>query len=639
MRVDGNSPVDVWDPYSCGLMRGDGCEEQVNSLSVGPTDTPYLRRNAAQASRDPQPRTGATLYKVIESAYVPYESATMPTSPAGNSLGDKTLKVSFAPPVFASTTLSPLSATTMVASAVIRDRLATGTGGRLLDKIDAQSTYKGGEGKGLVDEYLVRNAATADAAASMAVRDFWAFWYRACFPRCMDWRIPDLASSLMCMSLAIDYVGVPDSFEQSWLTDAYVHASSEGLACLQGEQATQTLREIALFNSFTKTKEAVVDASASIPGLKAFVEASGGIPTPVELERARWWDACYGTLLRVIITTQDYHHLTHADGTWNAFGCDKILRAVSQPIRCNDIPDMLFDYTHKEWLNEQIMAVAVNGGRALTGYGNAVARITDTVLACDCGAPGHEEGAELAMGTVLFEGIHPRYRLRRMLKGLACAEPSIKDAYAIRPAGTRIKTVADTVLLPGDQMYAPDWTPLWTQAPASTRTTRKDIEKVARWVVKRSLSGPRDYAGAAACQAAAETVLADCDRLIDVAALRGLDEAWMHLFDTVIDASVTDAAAREQAMREWRPVVGRIWQEDVVNAENPSVGDPEYIDERIFMDMDTAFQRSFYQPSPEGFAVRRAFLGVVTSLFELSGLNPFARMTDGTAKLFAADSR
>jgi hypothetical protein len=279
------------------------------------------------------------------------------------------------------------------------------------------------------------------------------------------------------------------------------------------------------------------------------------------------------------------------------------------------------------------MALAMGGGRAVLGYGDALGRITDDVLACDCGAIGHEEAAELAMGTVLFELIHPRYRTRRQLACLSSADDPVKSAYAHRSPGTRLQAVASTVLQPGNVMYSPTWQPLWTQITTPQAPDTPWAEQLARQAVRRSLPHPGNHAGTGACHAAAKSVLADCDQLRDQASLRNLAEAWCHFFDTVIDASVTDSTARHQATSEMRPLIGRIWEQDIVGHAGQSPPAPEFADERLFMDMDHAFQRSFSLPPAEGFAIRRAFLGVVTSATELSGLNPFARLTDGTARL------
>jgi hypothetical protein len=376
-----------------------------------------------------------------------------------------------------------------------------------------------------------------------------------------------------------------------------------------------------------------VAASAAIPDPDSFVRAAGGAATPNELALARWWDACYGTLLRVIVNTSSYHHLADALGTWNSGQCGNIERAIAVPIRYNDIPDILFDSTHGEWLNEPVMALVMGGPGALLGYGDALARITDDVLACDCGAIGHEEAAELAMGTVLFELIHPRYRTRRQLACLSAADEPIRSAYAHRAPGARQQAAAGTILQPGNVMYSAAWQPLWTQIATAQTHGSSVAGQLARRAVRRSLSHFDDHAGTGVCVAAARSVLADCDRLRDQASLRNLAGAWCRFFDTVIDASVTDSTARRLATCEMRPLVGRIWEQDIVGPACQSPPAPEFADERLFMDMDAAFQRSFSLPPAEGFAIRRAFLGVVTSATELSGFNPFARLTDGPARL------
>jgi hypothetical protein len=133
----------------------------------------------------------------------------------------------------------------------------------------------------------------------------------------------------------------------------------------------------------------------------------------------------------------------------------------------------------------------------------------------------------------------------------------------------------------------------------------------------------------AECQAIARSVLVECDCRTERTALYALSQQWGELFDAVQKTwtAGTHPQYRECA-NELRQIIGRVWEHSVVGGVAPEIDD----DQRLIFDADHAVRRSHLLPPEAGYHLRRNFFGVVTSAIDLSGLNPFSRMSDGIAK-------
>ncbi|WP_055471689.1 hypothetical protein [Streptomyces pathocidini] len=621
--------TDVWDADACGLIQSTGCRRRLAALHVGPGGDldGHSGRPEKDTVREPAGHIART------PSYVPYESKEVPRYATGDRIGRQALNATFSREVLASAMASPPAATALVAAATIRAQLLSGPAGQTLEALAAVAPKKGGEVDRMLVEYCARHADRPEQAAPMAIRDFYGSWYAWSFPRCTDGRIPDLVGSALCLTTAVDYVGPADAAGGGG-RDAHLAAASEGLACLAGTASTQVLRDIVVATALMKTKDTLVTASAAITDPRGFVHAAGGPVTPEELFRARWWDADLTPVFRAILSTPDYRHLTDDLGTFRAADrCSRIKRAITTAYRYNEIVDLVWDCRHGEWLSEMCVALAMGGGGAVMGIGDACARITDDVLTCDCHENGHEEAAEIAMGSCLFFLVAPRYIVPQQLAAYSTAPDPVSSAYAWRPAGTRLRGVAHTALQPGDMLHSPTWQPLWTGTSDLNGREAPWAAQLARRAVIRCLADPKSQDAVRACEAAATSVLADCDRLNTPASLHELAEPWCRLFDTVLDAVVANSTAHHQATTELRPLIGRIWQQRIIGVDNQSTGAADPVHEQLYADVDHAIRRTYSLPPAEGFAVRRAFLGVVTSAAELSGLNPYARLADGPARL------
>ena len=159
------------------------------------------------------------------------------------------------------------------------------------------------------------------------------------------------------------------------------------------------------------------------------------------------------------------------------------------------------------------------------------------------------------------------------------------------------------------------------------------VGQLARRAAKRSLANYANYQTVSDAEAAARSVLTDCGRLDDLPGLSALSDNWCRLFDIVTARTTTDDAAYRRCTSELRALIGRIWQHAVVGSTGASMSPAEETSERLFMDTDQAIRQTYRLAPDDGLVVRRAFLGVATSAVELSGLNPYSRMTDGVATL------
>lgn len=393
---------DVWSAERCGLINEE-CATALADLHMGPDDGVRSGSNYPTARRATEgAHDGAiTTYVAGEPSYVPYESKKVTHYGAGVNMCRRVISAVFSPEVSTSTRSSPFAATALATAVSIRRSLGRDQGtptSRRLTVLEGIAPRKGNEARQLLHEYGMRNADSAEHAAPMVMRDFYASMYAWQFIRSVDGRIHDLCGSALCLTTAVDYVGASDDPGGGGY-DAYLSAASEGVACLDGKAATQALKDIVITDSFMMTKDAMVHESENITDLNGFVTANGGPVTPNEFLQARWWDAAMVPYHRLVMSTPGYRHLTDELGTFRAADrCDKIKRAVDNIIRYNETVDIVSDYRQTECFNELLLALAIGGSGSVTGYGDALAAVTDDVIDCDCGERGHDEAAEAGHG-------------------------------------------------------------------------------------------------------------------------------------------------------------------------------------------------------------------------------------------------
>ncbi len=629
LRAQGERITDVWDAVACGLTAGRGCSERLTQVEA-----------AVRRAPDGTPRTRCAdelpMYMVQEPVYEPYRSAEVPSYEAGDRAARQVLSAAFAPEVLQSVLDSPLLATAQVTAAQIQAGLWTARKDSLAALMEAVPR-KGGEVTRILDEYCVRHAESPLHAAPMALRDFILLWFAAAFIRA-DGQTLDLCGSTSCLMMAVDYVDARDDAGGGGHA-AYATAASEGLACLGGESVTQALRDTVLVDAVLKARDITTTAISRITDPSGFVDAAGGPVTPQEYLRARWWDAAMVPYHRLPMSAPGYRHVTDELGTFTvADRCGAIKRALDCAIRYNDIVDIVPDCANGESFNEILLALASSGGHAAYGYADALARVTDDVLRCDCGASGHEEAAELAMGDCLFYLLTTRYQLRKQLQGLSAAGGAIKQAYAPRPPGARLKAVASTTLEPGNLLHSDAWEPLWKPVEAAHRTPGRWADHLARRAARRSLPADTAACDRDRCETVITSLLVDCDNAPH-RSLPTLAKRWGDVFDGVLTAAVADHAPLRRHSRTLRELVERIWLLCVVDGDDGTPHPAERADERLAMDTTQALFATYELPPTEGLAVRRAFSGVATSAVELSGLNPFSRMSDGISRILLDTTR
>ncbi|MFJ1927516.1 MULTISPECIES: hypothetical protein [unclassified Streptomyces] len=570
------------------------------------------------------------MYMIQEPLYEPYRSAEVPRYEVGERAARQILSAAFAPEVIQSVMQSPLLATAQVTAAQIRAGLWTARKDSLAPLIEAVPR-KGGEVDRILGEYCLRHAKSPTHAVPMAMRDFILLWFAAAFIRA-DGRMLDLCGSTSCLMMAVDYVAAVDDAGGGGHA-AYGTAASEGLACLGGKSVTQALRDTVLVDAVLRARDITTTETRRIMDPSGFVDAAGGPVTPREYMRARWWDAAMVPYHRLPMSTPGYRSVTDRLGTLTAADrCGAIKRAIDCAIRYNEIVDIVPDCANGESFNEILLALASGGGHAVYGYADALARVTDDVLECDCGASGHEEAAEIAMGDCLFYLLTTRYQMRKQLQSLAAVGGATQRAYAQRAPGARLQAVASTTLRPGNLLHSDTWEPLWKPAEAAPRMPGRWAVHLARRAARRSL--PADTAACARerCETMFTSLLVDCDNAPHQS-LRTLAKQWGDVFDTVLTAAVADQASLRQHPRPLRELIERIWLHCVVDGDEGTPNPAERADEQLAMDTTQALFATYELPPTEGWTIRRAFSGVTTSAIELSGLSPYSRMTDGISRI------
>lgn len=313
-------------------------------------------------------------------------------------------------------------------------------------------------------------------------------------------------------------------------------------------------------------------AAAHISNFDNFVEASGGPVTPREYMLARWWNAAMSPSIRLMTTTGDYTQVTNNRGAFQGTTtCGNIKRAIDSCIRYNEIGDLVSDYGMSEYLNEACIALAVGGARAILGFGDACAQITDDVISCNCGCPGHQEVAEFGMGNCLFYLLSARYVVWRQLATFMASPVPAPEAYSWPTPGRRLAAVAGTTLSPGDYIHTTKWMPLWqtTAANGLDQCLASLTDILARRAIGRSLSADHHNGSALDvvpdskststsifsqplhdCYVALRNVLANCDQLDSLARLRALGEGWGCFLDSIFNIEVSDPVTRQWATSE-----------------------------------------------------------------------------------------
>ncbi|WP_280465566.1 hypothetical protein, partial [Nocardia brasiliensis] len=560
----------------------------------------------------------------------PYESRELPHDPAGEQMAQRVLQAMSAPEVQASIMASPFAAVSVLKAAIVRSRLWD-RHPKVLDTLAALVPCKGGEADRLAAVYLTRQATRPEQALLLATRDYYGLTLCSlAFPR-TDATVLTLIGALDCLMLAPDFVGVADG-AGSPTADAYAIAASEAITCLHGAGVDEYLRECGLLGACIKAHPAIVAATAHLADPERFIAQAGGPVTPVESMWARWCDGLVSTITRLPLSTPAYQHISNARGTLPAYHtCPAIQRAVDLEIHYNCVLDIVNDWINQECQNELSLALALGGGRAGLGLGNAFARVVDDTLACRCGHPGHAEAAELAMGFCLFYLINPRWRAREQLLALTADTSPVADMYRWQAPRTRLRDVAQTTLSPGGALYSTAWKPLW----------HNDIHAGDRWLkeltqrsITRSLLAidtlPSNALGA--CRTAAQSAITAAGTSDTPHELGAAAQHWLRYFDTILDAALPCTTPEHGvAARHLRPLITRIWQQIIVGS-TPRTPTGR-IDEQLHIDTAHTILRTYALPPAEGLALRRAFVGIATSAVELAGLNPYNRLTNGISHI------
>jgi hypothetical protein len=584
---------DVWDAEDCGLL-------------VGPVGK--LLGDVHTVTDGPRAPDGASTYMAGQPQYQPYRSASMPCPEDGLKMAEHVMRTIHSPELRASVQASPLAdvahrTTTTIANTLWRADASPAARG--LARIAEVAPRKGGEMRELWQEYSRRIPGATDPI--MAMRDLWGSAYVWQFIRGEDARIHDLCGSLLSLTSAVDYCDASDDSGAGGHR-VYMTAASEGLAYLSGPVASQAVRDVVAVGGMMAVKDAMA-------GVGADPVTDAGPVTPAEYVRARAWDGAVAPYYRLMLSTTHYQHLSDERGAFrSASSCQVLKRATDNVMRYNDITDAVADYSHHESFNELLLALALRGHSAVRGFGSALGELTDAVLECRCGEPGHEEAAEMSMGTCMWYLLIPRYNVRQQLRAYTRAGGELAHAYALPDPGSRS---AGCTLLPGDNLYADDWTPLWQPV---TRTADERGHRLAR----RALPPGADTAK---CAAVATSLLATTDRAADLAALREAGTAWQRLFRTVLEETGSAGVEHADVLHE---LVNEVWQQTVLG-ERSGAG----VDSKLLMDVDEAARETFTLPAEHGTPVRRAFFGVISGSVELAGLNPYVRLADGLATMCA----
>ncbi|WP_160710731.1 hypothetical protein [Chitinophaga solisilvae] len=597
---------DVWSIQACG---------KIDENDVGGLYLPSFvkgRNNPGPGNDEPYTQIRST------PGYLPYESARIATNETGWERSRLALNAVFSEDMLKLFESSPLTKIALLTSAtVIVEKTKVG---EWLKEAGTAIPRKGDEIKRLWPAYQIQCSGNLEAAIPMMLRDFSASSYVWVFIRIRDVRIHDLGGSMMCLTIASDYYRASDDPGTSDMKP-YMEAMNEGLSCLEGPAASVATRDAILCSGFIQVRDAVNRRIAGMsPGeLQDIISAYGGVVTPREFITMRWWDAAMSPYYRSAMGSDGYYHLTESSGVFKGTKkCGKIRRAIDSSIRYNEIVDLLPDATQGDGTNELLIAMLVGGHEATSGYAGALSAIIDEALTCDCGAEGHVEAAEIAMGSCLWFALVPRYNLRSQLNNLVKGNPTLMNAFAFGKPGER-HIMCKT--LPGDILHTDGWKPLWTK-------TFVDIPELVQRVVRRTLPEEvRDEEVHLLCNHMATTVLIACFAIDDdLEQLRELWSKWCDLFDAAVSKFMQENSPLLFSLRN---LIGRIWIHTIIGTGEVCSDTSE----SLFVDIDKALRETYQLSYENGRAIRRAFHGVVSSAIELSGFNPYACLADGAAHL------
>ncbi|MGY2141092.1 hypothetical protein [Pseudomonas azotoformans] len=571
----------------------------------------------------------ALTYLVGLPVYVPYASHRIEHSAQGGAYFDQLLALTDEKSLCKTVSTGAIAAMTLIAGASLwhaskgvseqSRRIASG-----LAAIARPAPKKGLEVPRLFSAYrTVAPGLKAQDMPAMIIRDFCASTFAWQCIRSPDARIHDLCGSLLVLTTAVDYVGAAD--DPGAKRAAYRLAASDGFTHLGGDSVRQALQDMVTACAFMKTKDVLVAASRHWGELGGFVEAAGGGITPDEFILARWWDAAMSPYHRMVMNSDGYDYLMNEAGAFDSFArCATVQRAIDNLIRYSEVVDFVADYSNEEFFNEAFVALSMGGVKALRGYGTSLSCVTDELLRCDCGEPGHDEAAEMSMGGCLWYLLLPRYQAWRQLRAFSAGEEGLASAFTLPPAGRRLQ-FATQILLPGKLLHGVSWQPLWRVMPSTERPIL--IAELTRRIVRRCLLidvWRRECHDS--LTAIAQPLLQQCDTLEDSADLRALFSHWHALFDACLQLSGTRVDSHQSLIDPFKSVLARLWGCIVACDELAGVDT-----EQLYVDCDAAVRRSYTLPVEVGLIVRRAFFGIATSAVELAGFNPYARLTDGIA--------
>jgi hypothetical protein len=626
-----------WDADECGLIT-EACAAQLVDLHAGAFDASGDAgggRQRSTANRDAIDN-GCTVIST-QPVYQPYRSKEVTRHDVGDNMARQVVRAVFSDEVRASVEASPIAMTAMKATASARLNIwpeSRSPIGLRLAELASVAVRKGDEVTRWLHAWGVYEKDAIKRMGPVVMRDFWSGWFAFALLRCDNENLPDLCGSAMCLTTAVDYVDVNDDALTGNTRDDYLAAASEGVACLEGEAVTQALKDIVISDAVMKAKNAMIADSSMVADLEGFIKCNGGPVTPHEFFLARWWDGALISTLRIVLGAPVYRHVADRFGTFTSGSkCDKIGRALDSMIRYNEIADVVSDCLQKESFNELEIALSVGGVGSVIGYAEAVATTTDDTLECDCGEDGHDEAAEIAMGSCLWYLLTPRYIARLQLCAFSNASEAVRQAYACPPAGTRLKKIACTPTPPGRMLHSPTWEPTWTTGLESGESNRSAwIDTLARRTVRRCfLSNEIDEMVRVNCEGIAKEVLDLCDIFDDLESLRALSEKWCQLFDAVLADRITGDESNATVC-DFRVLVKRIWTRGIIIGEGDLPTPDDEVSIMLFLDTDKLVRHSFTLPYVDGLRLRRAFFGVMSSAVELSGLNPYSRLADGIGK-------
>lgn len=600
------SAPDIWNPWESFLLE---------------KNEPSIQKLVSLCEARPNnPLPGSQPYtQVIQMpGYIPYVSDRVPTNTVGDEMCGVAVDAMFSKDLQRILSSGPMAAVAALAAAVVA--IGKTKMNRWIPEVSTLIPKKGNEVEALWREYRKQALESIEHASPMMIRDFFSSALAWQFVRINDTRIHDLGGSIMCITTGSDFVNAIDDPGLGDM-DIYLSAMNEGMSCLGGSAVTPAIRDAVICAAFMQARKAVTEATMKreIEELEDMLRHSNGPVTPTEFMTMRWWEAAMIGYHRIGLGADGYRHLADEKGVFLATRkCEKIRRAVDNLIRYDEAVDILFDAVQGDGLNESLVAMCAVGSKGVSGYAHALAAVTDEVFQCNCGAEGHIEVGEMSMASCLWYAIIPRYLIRAQLDALSEGSVDLQQAFACPKPGER-NTIAQT--LPGEQLHTDDWQPLWT-------TISVDVaELVARTLKRTLLEETHDEAVFQRCQHIAFNVLSDCMSIEDGdPKLLSLSNKWRQFFLEALANLKQEHAEPIQCLAD---LVARIWIHLIIGDHREN-GDAHA---RIFVEVDRNFRSTYSLDPIAGGAIRRAFLGTVSSAMEFSGFNPYHRLVEGAARI------